>query len=36
MSATQLRKVHAGLAVRVDCIGGFDSALAAKPLSFTE
>ena len=36
MSATQLRKVHDGLAVLVDCMGGFDPALAAKPLPFTE
>lgn len=36
MSAVQLRKVHAGLAVLVDCMGGFDPSLAAKPLPFTE
>jgi DNA-binding MarR family transcriptional regulator len=36
MSATQLRKVHAGLAVLVDCMGGFDPALAGTPLPFTE
>lgn len=36
MSAAQLRKVHDGLAVLVDCMGGFDAALAAKPLPFTE
>ena len=36
MSPAQLRKVHAGLAVLVDCMGGFDPALAAKPLPFTE
>ena len=36
MSAAQLRKVHDGLAVLVDCLGGFDAALAAKPLPFTE
>ena len=36
MSAAQLRKVHAGLAVLVDCMGGFDPALAARPLPFTE
>ncbi|MES2101009.1 MAG: MarR family transcriptional regulator [Pseudomonadota bacterium] len=36
MSPVQLRKVHAGLAVLVDCLGGFDAALAAKPLPFTE
>lgn len=36
MSAAQLRKVHDGLAVLVECMGGFDAALAAKPLPFTE
>lgn len=36
MSPAQLRKVHAGLAVLVDCMGGFDPSLAAKPLPFTE
>jgi len=36
MSAAQLRKVHDGLAVLVDCMGGFDAALATKPLSFTD
>jgi len=36
MSPAQLRKVHAGLAVLVDCMGGFDAALAARPLPFTE
>jgi len=36
MSVAQLRKVHDGLAVLVDCMGGFDAALAAKPLPFTE
>lgn len=36
MTPAQLRKVHAGLAVLVDCMGGFDPALAAKPLPFTE
>ncbi|MEP7298190.1 MAG: MarR family transcriptional regulator [Burkholderiales bacterium] len=36
MSAAQLRKVHAGLAVLVECMGGLDSALAAKPLPFNE
>ena len=36
MSAAQLRKVHDGLAVLVSCMGGFDAALAAKPLPFTE
>jgi MarR family transcriptional regulator, organic hydroperoxide resistance regulator len=36
MSASQLRKVHDGLAVLVDCMGGFDRSLAGKPLPFTE
>jgi len=36
MSPAQLRKVHDGLTVLVDCMGGFDAALAAKPLPFTE
>lgn len=36
MSGAQRRKVHAGLAVLVDCMGGFDTALAARPLPFTE
>jgi len=36
MSTAQRRKVHDGLAVLVDCLGGFDAALAAKPLPFTE
>jgi DNA-binding MarR family transcriptional regulator len=36
MSDAQLRKVHDGLAVLVDCMGGFDAALAGKPLPFTE
>lgn len=36
MSAAQLRKVHDGLAVLVECMGGFDAALAGKPLPFTE
>jgi DNA-binding MarR family transcriptional regulator len=36
MSPAQLGKVHAGLAVLVDCMGGFDPALAEKPLPFTE
>ena len=36
MSASQLRKVHAGLAVLVECMGGYDPALAARPLPFTE
>ena len=34
MTPAQLRKVHAGLAVLVDCMGGFDAALAVKPLPF--
>ncbi len=36
MSVAQLRKVHDGLAVLVDCMGGFDASLAARPLPFTE
>ncbi|HWI11262.1 MAG TPA: MarR family transcriptional regulator [Burkholderiaceae bacterium] len=36
MSAAQLRKVHDGLAVLVDCMGGLDVARGAKPLPFTE
>lgn len=36
MTPAQLRKVHAGLAVLVDCMGGGGPALAAKPLAFTE
>ena len=36
MSAAQRRKVHDGLAVLVACMGGFDPALAARPLPFTE
>lgn len=36
MTTAQLRKVHDGLAVLVDCMGGFDAVLAAKPLPFTE
>jgi DNA-binding MarR family transcriptional regulator len=36
MSPAQLCKVHDGLAVLVACIGGFDAALARKPLPFTE
>jgi len=31
MSAAQLRKVHEGLAVLVDCMGGVDAARAARP-----
>jgi MarR family transcriptional regulator, organic hydroperoxide resistance regulator len=36
MTSAQLRKVHGGLTVLVDCMGGFDAALARKPLPFTE
>jgi DNA-binding MarR family transcriptional regulator len=36
MSSAQLRKVHGGLAVLVECMGGFDASLAGKPLPFTE
>jgi DNA-binding MarR family transcriptional regulator len=36
MTSAQLRKVHGGLAVLVDCMGGFDASLARKPLPFTE
>lgn len=36
MSPAQLRKVHAGLAVLVECMGGFDPALAARPMPFSE
>jgi len=36
MTPEQLRKVHDGLAVLVDCMGGFDASLAEKPLPFTE
>jgi DNA-binding MarR family transcriptional regulator len=36
MSPAQRRQVHDGLAVLVDCMGGFDPALAAKPLPFNE
>lgn len=36
MSRVQLRKVHDGLAVLVDCMGGFDAALAAKLRPSTE
>jgi len=31
MNAAQLRKVHEGLAVLVDCMGGVDAARAARP-----
>lgn len=36
MTPAQLRKVHDGLAVLVECMGGFDPSLAHKPLPFTE
>lgn len=36
MTPAQLRKVHAGLAVLVDCMGGKGPALTAKPLPSTE
>jgi DNA-binding MarR family transcriptional regulator len=36
MTPQQLRKVHDGLAVLVDCMGGFDARLAEKPMPFTE
>ena len=36
MSPAQLRKVHAGLAVLVDCMNGGGAALTAKPPPFTE
>ena len=36
MTPEQLRKVHDGLAVLVDCMGGFDASLAQKPMPFTE
>lgn len=36
MSVAQLRKVHDGLAVLIDCMGGYDVALAAKPHPFTQ
>lgn len=36
MTPSQRRKVHAGLAVLVDCLGGYDPKLAGKPLPFTE
>ena len=36
MSAAQLRRVHDGLAVLVERMGGFDAALAERPLPFTE
>ena len=36
LTPAQLRKVHAGLALLVEAMGGFDAALAARPLPFTE
>jgi DNA-binding MarR family transcriptional regulator len=36
MTAPQLRKVHDGLAILVECMGGFDPLLARRPLPFTE
>ncbi|HEY9238587.1 MAG TPA: MarR family transcriptional regulator [Burkholderiaceae bacterium] len=36
MSAAQRRQVHDGLAVLVERMGGFDPALASKPLPFHE
>ncbi|CAM5787211.1 MarR family winged helix-turn-helix transcriptional regulator [Rhizobacter fulvus] len=36
MSPAQRRQVHDGLAVLVECMGGFDPALAGAPLPFTE
>lgn len=36
MSPAQLRKVHDGLAVLVECMGGGDPALAGKPMRFTK
>ncbi len=36
MTPAQLRKVHDGLAVLVECMGGLDASLARKPLPFTE
>jgi DNA-binding MarR family transcriptional regulator len=36
MSPAQRRQVHDGLAVLVECMGGFDPALAAAPLPFNE
>ena len=36
LTPPQLRKVHAGLAVLVEAMGGYDASLAAKPLPFTE
>jgi DNA-binding MarR family transcriptional regulator len=36
LSPSQLRKVHEGLAILVECMGGLDPALAGKPMPFTE
>lgn len=36
LSPSQLRKVHEGLAVLVDHMGGLDPALAGKPMPFNE
>jgi DNA-binding MarR family transcriptional regulator len=36
LSPDDLRKVHTGLAVLLDSIGGFDPTLAKRPLPFTE
>ena len=36
MTPVQRRKVHTGLAVLVQCMGGFDAKLAGRPLPFTE
>ncbi len=36
MTPAQLRKVHDGLAVLVECMGGLDASLAHRPLPFTE
>jgi hypothetical protein len=36
LSPSQLRKVHDGLAVLVDHMGGLDPAHAGKPMPFNE
>ena len=36
MSATELRKIHQGLAVLLEHMGGFDPTLAHRPLPFNE
>ena len=36
MSAAQVKKVHGGLALLLDRLGGFDTGLARQPLPFTE